>query len=114
MHPHYLGHRISANGLEPLLEKLKAIKNLASANNVTFGNIYQELHQYLCPHVDPHLSPPTAQQWVSMCIRLIWPFGSVSWYRNGITNAPEGFLCYFNEGPSPTVYRPILDSCWWF
>ena len=34
MHLHYLGHRISANGLEPLLEKLKAIKNLAPAKNV--------------------------------------------------------------------------------
>ena len=22
----------------------------------------------MCPHVDPHLSPPTAQRWVSMCI----------------------------------------------
>ena len=28
-HLHYLGHRISANGLEPLPEKLEAIKNLA-------------------------------------------------------------------------------------
>ena len=33
-HLHYLGHRISANGLEPLPEKLKAIKNLAPARNV--------------------------------------------------------------------------------
>ena len=32
-HLHYLGHRISANGLEPLPEKLKAIKNLAPARN---------------------------------------------------------------------------------
>ena len=31
MHLHYLGHRISANGLEPLPEKLEAIKNLAPA-----------------------------------------------------------------------------------
>ena len=38
---------------------------------VTFGNIYQKSYHCLCPHVDPHLSPPTAQQWVSMCIRLI-------------------------------------------
>ena len=30
---HYLGHRISANCLEPLPEKLKAIKNLAPARN---------------------------------------------------------------------------------
>ena len=22
----------------------------------------------MCPHVDPHLSPPTAQWWVNMCI----------------------------------------------
>ena len=34
MHLHYLEHRISANGLEPLLEKLKAIKNLAPAKIV--------------------------------------------------------------------------------
>ena len=31
---HYLGHRISADGLEPLPEKLDAIKNLAPAKNV--------------------------------------------------------------------------------
>ena len=31
---HYLGHRISANGLEPLPEKLEAIRNLAPARNV--------------------------------------------------------------------------------
>ena len=31
---HYLGHRISANGLEPLPETLEAIKNLAPARNV--------------------------------------------------------------------------------
>ena len=33
-HLHYLGHRISANGLEPLPEKLEAIKNLAPTRNV--------------------------------------------------------------------------------
>ena len=33
-HLHYLGHRISANGLEPLPEKLKTIKNLAPARNI--------------------------------------------------------------------------------
>ena len=32
-HLHYLGHRISANGLEPLPEKLEAIMNLAPARN---------------------------------------------------------------------------------
>ena len=31
---HYLGHRISANGLEPLPEKLEVIKNLAPTRNV--------------------------------------------------------------------------------
>ena len=31
---HYLGHKISADSLEPLPEKLKAIKNLAPAKNV--------------------------------------------------------------------------------
>ena len=27
-------------------------------------------YHLVCPHVDPHLSPPTAQWWVSMCISL--------------------------------------------
>ena len=31
---HYLGHKISAEGLEPLPENLKAIKNLAPAKNI--------------------------------------------------------------------------------
>ena len=31
---HYLGHRISADGLEPLPEKLEAIKNLAPTKNM--------------------------------------------------------------------------------
>ena len=31
---HYLGHKISANGLEPLPEKLKVIKNLAPTKNM--------------------------------------------------------------------------------
>ena len=38
---HYLGHKISAEGLEPLPEKLKAIKNLAPAKNI------DEAHQIL-------------------------------------------------------------------
>ena len=38
---HYLGHRISANGLEPLPEKLEVIKNLVSDRNV------DEAHQIL-------------------------------------------------------------------
>ena len=38
---HYLGHKISAGGLEPLPEKLKVIKNLAPAKNV------DEAHQIL-------------------------------------------------------------------
>ena len=33
-HLHYLGHRISANGLEPLPEKLEAIRNLAPSRNI--------------------------------------------------------------------------------
>ena len=33
-HLHYLGHRISANGLEPLPEKLKVIRNPAPARNI--------------------------------------------------------------------------------
>ena len=38
---HYLGHKISADGLEPLPEKLEAIKNLAPTKNV------DEAHQIL-------------------------------------------------------------------
>ena len=38
---HYLGHKISADGLEPLPEKLEAIKNLEPAKNV------DEAHQIL-------------------------------------------------------------------
>ena len=34
MHLHYLRHRISADGLEPLPEKPEAIKNLAPAKNM--------------------------------------------------------------------------------
>ena len=37
-HSHYLGHRISANGLEPLPEKLEVIKNLAPARNIDEGH----------------------------------------------------------------------------
>ena len=33
-HLHYLDHRISASGMEPLCEKLEAIKNLESTRNV--------------------------------------------------------------------------------
>ena len=65
------------------------------------------------PHVDPHVSPPNAHQWVSMCINPICPeldyLEVFSWIRTGIANAPEGFLCYFNEGPSPVVYMSILE-----
>ena len=47
---------------------------LQSVHNcyVTLGNIYQESNHCFCPHVDPQLSPPTAQWWVSMCIRPIY------------------------------------------
>ena len=31
-----------------------------------------------------------------------------SWNRTGIASVPGGFLCNFNEGPSPTVYLYIL------
>ena len=34
MHLHYLGHGISADGLEPLPQKLEAIKNLAPTKSV--------------------------------------------------------------------------------
>ena len=38
---HYLGHKISPDGLEPLPEKLKVIKNLAPTDNV------DEAHQIM-------------------------------------------------------------------
>ena len=69
-------------------------------------------------HVDPHVSPPTAHQKVSMhspllCIKPMYTdldhLEVFSWNRTGITNVPEGFLCYFKEGPSPTVYLSILS-----
>ena len=79
---------------------------------VTYTSKY---YQYVYPPVDPHLSPPTAQWWVSMCIRLIYihidHLEVFSMDRTGIVNAPEGFICNFNEGPSPALYRHILDSC---
>ena len=69
-----------------------------------------EYYQY----VYPHLRLPTAQQWVSMCIRLVCiyidhleVFGND---RTGIVNVPEGFLCNFNGGSSPAMYGHILDS----
>ena len=65
------------------------------------------------PHVDPHVSPPTAHWEVSMCIKPICTnldhLEVFSWNRTGIANVPEGFLCYFNEGPSPVVYVSILE-----
>ena len=73
-----------------------------------------EYYQYVYPHVDPHLSPPTAQQWVSMCIRPVCIYIDhlevFSRDRTGIVNVPEGFVCNFNEGPSPAMYGHILDS----
>ena len=71
-------------------------------------------YQYVYPHVDPNLSPPTAQWQVNMCIRLVCihidHLEVFSGDRTGIVNVPEGFLCSFNEGPSPTEYGHILDS----
>ena len=32
-----------------------------------------------------------------------------SWNRTGIANAPEGFLCFFYEGPCPLLYLSILE-----
>ena len=47
-----------------------------------------------------------------MCIKPIYTYiGHLevfSWNRPGIINGSEGFLCYFNEGTSPTVYWSIL------
>ena len=45
-HLHYLGHRISANGLRPLPEKLRAIRNLAPTRNVDEAHHILELLGY--------------------------------------------------------------------
>ena len=49
-------------------------------------------YQYMYQHVDPHLSPPTSQWWVSMCIRSICLYIAhlevFSWDRTGIVNVP--------------------------
>ena len=55
---HYLGHKISADGLESLSEKLEAIKNLAPTKNIdkvchilqTTG-ILQVIHSSFCRHL---------------------------------------------------------------
>ena len=77
-----------------------------------------EYYQYVYPHVDPHLSPPTAQWWISTCIRPVCiHIDHLKVFRRdrtGILNVPEGFLCNFNEGPSPAIYGHILDPCQWF
>ena len=48
-----------------------------------------------------------------MCIRPIYTYVGhlevFSWIELGNTNVPEGFLCYFNEGPSLTMYWSILE-----
>ena len=48
-----------------------------------------------------------------MCIKPVYTYIDhlevFSWNRTGIANAPEGFLCHFNEGPSPVVYMSILE-----
>ena len=43
-----------------------------------------------------------------MCIKPICinldHLAMFSWNRTRITNVPEGFLCFFNEGPSQVLY----------
>ena len=59
-HLHYLGHRISANGLEPLPEKLKAIKYLAPArtqrsmSHTQTARILQVIHSSFCWYHPPY------------------------------------------------------------
>ena len=50
-HLHYLGHRISANRLEPLPEKLKTIRNLAPTRNVDDAHHILGLLGYYRPFV---------------------------------------------------------------
>ena len=56
---------------------------------VTYTSKY---YQEVYPHVDPHLSQSTAQQWVSMCIRptciYVGHLEVFSWDRTGIANMP--------------------------
>ena len=52
-HLHYLGHRISANGLEPLPEKLEAIKNIAPARNIHKAHQILGLLDYYRSFVPP-------------------------------------------------------------
>ena len=59
------------------------------------------------------MSLPTAHWWINMCIYPIYSdldhLELFSWDRTGITNVPEGSLCYFNEGTFPIVYLAILS-----
>ena len=60
-----------AHKLEFLALKWSVTEKFHKYLYTTFGNIYQKSYHCLCPHVDPHLSPPNAQQWVSMYVRPI-------------------------------------------
>ena len=64
-------------------------------------------------HVGPHVNPPSAHKKVNMCNYPIYTdldhLEMFSRDRTGITNVPEGSLCYFNEGTSLIVYSPILS-----
>ena len=57
-------------------------------------------YQWMYPHVDPHVSPPTTHQDISKYIKPICTnldhLEVFSLNRTGIANAPEGFLSYFN------------------
>ena len=60
-HLHYLAHRISANSLEPLPEKLEAIRNLAPAKNIDKTHhilgllgILQVIHSSFCQYHPPN------------------------------------------------------------
>ena len=74
---HYLGHKISADGLEPLPEKLKAIKNLAPAKNVDEAHHILRLLGYyrsfvlafadICLPITNLLKKNTPFVWSNMC-----------------------------------------------
>ena len=76
-HLHYLGHRILANGLEPLPEKLEVIKNLAPTSNIDEACQVLELLGYyrLCVPVYADITLPitsllkknTAFVWSDKC-----------------------------------------------
>ena len=58
---------------------------------------------------EPTYCPPIGQHVHVTYLYRLDHLELFSWDKAGITNVPEGFLCYFNEVPSPIVYLSILS-----